>query len=383
MKSQYFVSLVAALLALLMITPAAAEPLKTRATLYYLMNNWKTEVPDVDQYDLNEGAFGLDAFVAPGDRFSLALNGRLSSSKYEVDGSAEEGKLSSLNDTRLVATYYTASGVASLSGIVNLPTGKTKLDDEEFSVAMAVADNTRKYVTRRYGQGLDLGVEGLVHPQSGNLTFHFGGGFMHKGKYQLREADTEKYKYGDEITGRAGLNVDADAIHFLVDGTYAFYLEDKFGDQKVYKAGPTIIVRSQVSYTQDHTAYAGIMLVNRSKAEVRNDAGEENLTEEASKSGRNEFLLYLGGGYLATEKLRVNGRLEFQNFSSNDYAENSVLYRPKSNYLGISGGASYALTEMLYGSGLLTLYTGSVDLGENDADLSGLGLLFALTYRVM
>ncbi len=376
------------LMALVLLTLAAAasaDGLRTRATLYFLLNNWQSEQTDGSKFDLDENAFGLDAFVAPSDRFSLDINGRLSSAKYDPQGEAalSEDKISSLNDTRLALTYTTAGGMASLTALANLPTGKTKLDEDEFLIASAIADNSRRFATRRFGQGLDLGVEGLAHPKAGNLTFHFGGGFLYKGKYQVRAEDAEKYKYGDEISARAGLDVDAEAIQFMLDGTMLFYLEDKYGDEKVFQSGPTAIVRSQIAYVRDHTVYGGFQFVGRSKAKIRNEANEEKLTDEASKSGRNELLIYLGGGYLVNEKLRVNGRLDFQNFSANDYEEASLLYRPKSNYIGIGGGASYALTEMLYGSGMLTYYTGSIDVPADEIDLSGLGLLLALTYRVM
>ncbi|MCC6962788.1 MAG: hypothetical protein IT585_06010 [candidate division Zixibacteria bacterium] len=374
-----------ALVLLTIVSAASAEVPRARATLYFLLNNWQNDYAGGSKFDLNENALGLDALLAPNDRFSFGLNGKLSSAKYDPKGEAtlSDDKISSLNDTRLALTYTTAGGMASLTALANLPTGKTKLDDTEFLIASAVADNSRRFATRRFGQGLDLGVEGLAHPQAGNLTFHFGGGFLYKGKYQVRAEDAEKYKYGDEISARAGLDVDAEAIQFMLDGTMLFYLEDKFGDEKVYQSGPTAIIRSQIAYVRDHSVYGGFQFVGRSKAKIRNQANEETLTDEASKSGRNELLIYLGGGYLVNEKLRVNGRLDFQNFSANDYEEGSLLYRPKSNYIGIGGGASYALTETLYGSGMLTYYTGSIDVPADKIDLSGLGLLLALTYRVM
>ncbi|MGB5105215.1 MAG: hypothetical protein WBP42_00715, partial [Candidatus Zixiibacteriota bacterium] len=162
----------------------AAGPQPSQATLYFLHNRWTAEPDGNGELKTSEGVFGLSALLSTSDRFSFQLDGTLANAKQEF-GNLDR-KISSLNDTRISGTFYSAKGLTSLTAYANLPTGKTKLDEEEYSVASALTDNSQKFLVRRFGQGLDIGAEGMVHPSAGNLTFHLGAGYLLKGKFQAR-----------------------------------------------------------------------------------------------------------------------------------------------------------------------------------------------------
>ncbi|MBK7091749.1 MAG: hypothetical protein IPH59_08515 [bacterium] len=375
------------LVVLLMVAQTAfAETKKSsQATVFYLLNSWKAEVDSEPVQTLKEVVFGLSAALQTSERFLFELDGTMANANLdpEVEG-AEDLSLSSLNDTRIAATFFSSAGLTSLTAMANLPTGKTKLDEEQYIIASSVADNSRKYLVRRFGQGLDLGAQGMVHPKAGNLAFHLGAGYMLKGKFQARENDTEKYKFGDEISAMAGFGYQKDKIAFMADGSYTMYMKDKVGDAEVFQAGAAMVIRGSVSYTDVVNFTTGVAVLTRGKGKVQDASAGSELVDEAERSGRNEFLWYGGVGYPVMEKLRVNGRLEYQNFSENDYGKDTPLYRPKSNYFGIGGGGSYAFTPNFFASTMVTLYSGKVDISDNyETDLSGLGLIFALTYRVM
>ena len=364
----------------------AESPQNSQATIFFLHNNWTAKASNQgNKLKTSEGVFGLSAVLARSDRFAFELDGTLANAKIDPDGS-ESLKLSSLNDTRVAGTFYSAKGLTSFTAFANLPTGKTKLDDEQYNVASVLADNSQKFLVRRFGQGLDIGAEGMLHPKAGNMTFHLGAGYLLKGKFQARKDDTEKYKFGDEISAMAGLGYQQDKIAFLLDGGFVVYMKDKVGDAEVFQAGTATTIRGSVSYTDKLSLVTGVALLMRGKGKVQGSASSSDLVDEAERSGRNEFLWFGGVGYPVNEKLKLNGRIEFQNFSENDYADDTPLYKPKSNYIGIGGGGSYALTPNFFASTMVTLYTGKIDGPANtsmDADLSGLGLVLALTYRAM
>ena len=373
------------IVALLLAPIAIAEnPQSSQATVYFLQNNWTAKSLAGGKHKLSEGVFGLSALLTQSDRFAFQLDGTLANAKQDLGDT--ENKLSSLNDTRVAGTFYSAKGLTSLTAYANLPTGKTKLDEEQYEVASSLADNSQKFLVRRFGQGLDIGAEGMVHPAAGNLKFHLGAGYLLKGKFQARDTDTEKYKFGDEISAKAGLGYQQDKIAFMVDGGFTVYMKDKIGDVEVFQAGAATTVRTSISYTDRFSLMTGVGVLMRGKGKVQGASSGNELVDEAERSGRNEFLWYGGVGYPINEKLRVNGRLEFQNFSANDYEEDDPSYRPKSNYFGFGGGGSYALTPNFFASTMLTVYTGKINGPQDtwlDADLSGLGFVFALTYRVM
>lgn len=363
----------------------AETPRSSQATIFYLLNSWKTKYDTGGEHKLKEGVFGLSAALQTSDRFLFELDGTLANATLEPDvEGVDDLTLSSVNDTRIAATFFSKAGLTSFTAMANLPTGKTKLDEEQYLIASSVADNSRKYLVRRFGQGLDIGAQGMVHPKAGNLAFHLGAGYMLKGKFQAREDDAEKYKFGDEISAMAGFGYQQDKIAFMADGSYTMYMKDKVGDVEVFQAGAAMLLRSSISYIDRMTLTTGIAVLTRGKGKVQDASAGSELVDEAERSGRNEFLWHGGIGYPIAEKVRLNGRLEYQNFSANDYGEDTPLYRPKSNYFGIGGGGSYAFTSNFFASTMVTLYSGKVDLSDNfETDLSGLGLVFALTYKAM
>ncbi len=203
----------------------AETPRSSQATIFYLLNSWKTKDELSGEHKLKEGVFGLSAALQTSDRFLFELDGTLANAKLEADGLVDDLKLSSMNDTRIAATFFSKAGLTSFTAMANLPTGKTKLDEEQYTVAYSVADNSRKFLVRRFGQGLDIGAQGVVHPKAGNLSFHLGAGYMLKGKFQARKDDTEKYKFGDEISAVAGLGFQKDKIAFMADGSFTIVHE--------------------------------------------------------------------------------------------------------------------------------------------------------------
>lgn len=263
-----------------------------------------------------------------------------------------------------------------------MPTGKTKLTTGEYAAAAVLADNGRKYLVRRVGQGLDIGIEGMSHPQVGDATLLFGGSYLHKGKFRVREIDSLDYKYGDEISGTVGFNYDASPIRGGSSGTVIYYFRDKLGDQEVYQAGLTQYYQASIAYSRDFEVYGGLNLLLRGKAKRR--TGEKEFTEEQTKSSRNEVQFYAGGNIPVTERFTAAGQIDYLSISESDYDPGSALYRPSSSYFGIGGGGSIQLTEILYLSGMITLYTGSADSKSAlipDSDLSGFSFLLAFTVR--
>ena len=349
----------------------------TRFSLYYMINSWKTDYKQpIGEDKLNQGVFGLSLAFAPNDKFRLDLNGALTNTKYTAPDDAQF-KLSSVNDTKLRATYFVADGKGSASLYVNLPTGKKELTPEEYGITTAISDISRKFLTRRYGQGLDIGTDWYALPRFGKATLQVGGGYLYHGKYQILKADTRKYKYGDQISGKVGVMVDNKPFGGSIAFTARYYLKDKFDDKEIFQAGVTSGFNLQVTYSDMCNVRAGISTLSRAKAKVRS-SGEETISDEALKSGRNEALFYLDGSYPFTEKVNGLGRIEYLSVSANEYTKTDLLFRPKSHYVGLSGGAGYAFTETLSGSLMASYYTGKID---EDFGLSGFGLALVVTFR--
>lgn len=349
----------------------------SHASLFYVYNTWTESLPDDTEFKLGEGVFGLKLHQLLGENVVFDLWGSFASAKYSDDAD-QDASLSSINDTRAALTLFLDDRNWSLAAITNLPTGKKELSPEEFLATAGLADNSRRYVVRRFGEGLDLGGELLYRPHTETMELQLGGGYLHKGKFQVLESDDAKYKFGDEFHGTAAIVTTGDPVSVRGGVTYKMYLKDQFGDIDVFQAGPSLIVDGRLAYNNGIQGIAGIAVVSRGKGEVPEGASGEDFVEETEKSGRNEVAFDAGVVIPAGERLGILGRLEHLSVSANDYEDSDPRFRPKGSFTGFGGGASYQFSLYVSGSLLATYYTGSA--GE-DNDLSGLGITTVITLR--
>jgi hypothetical protein len=328
--------------------------------------------------------FGLDATGVVSDRFHVDLSGTManSTSRLEFDNSANNLKqsLSSLNDTRVRFTYTFGEGKGAGSVFFNLPTGKRELTADEYGLTTQLADVSRKFLVRRYGQGLDIGVDWFVLPKWGSFGLSAGGGYLYHGKYRPLKLDTlesKEYKYGDEIFGSLGFSLNSRPIGGSFGITVKYYTKDKYDNKETFQAGVATTFSGAVTYSEGFDLTLGTSVLMRGKAKIRSSGGQV-LSDEALKSGRNQILAYVNGRFPASDKLRVLGRLELEHVSANDYARESLEFLPKSHYVGFGGGVAYALTDAFSASSMISYYTGKID---SDYGLTGLGLALVLTYQ--
>lgn len=359
---------------------------QNRLSIYYAYQNWKLDLPAIEGLSPNDqkvgqGVLGLNATGVVSSQFHVDLSGTMANttSRLEYDNSADDVKqsLSSLNDTRLRITYAFGEGKGAGSLTFNLPTGKRELTADEYGLTSEIADISRKFMVRRYGQGLDIGIDWFALPKWGNLGLNVGGGYIYRGKYRPLATDKREYKYGDEIFGMLGLNLDSRPVGGSLGVTVRYYTKDKFDDQEIFHAGAATIINGALTYSEAFDLTLGMSMLMRGKAKIRSSE-DKVFSDEKETSGRNRILINATGSFPATEKLRILGRLEFANLSANDYAKESIQFLPKSHYIGFGGGVGYALTEAFSASSMISYYTGKID---SEYGLTGLGAIFVLTFQ--
>lgn len=343
-------------------------------TLFFAYNNWKEAITGGDT-SLYESSIGLSISqrIQPGA--TIDIWSAYTSAGYSVSG-GNDTSLSSLNDTRVKGTYYFPDQPFGIAVLANLPTGKRSLTDEQYIVAAGVADNSRKYLVRRFGQGLDLGGELFFSPELENARVLIGAGFLYKGSYQIRASDAAKYKFGDEIYGRAEAGVTIDRVDLSASGTFKTYTKDEYDDQAVYQSGNAIIASARIGYKGAVNASLAAGTVMRGKARIPN--GGVELTEESLNSSRDELFVEARASIPAGERLRLLGQGELRRISENGYAISSPAFRPKSDYTGVGAGVNYQITLPVSAGVVATYYTGTVD---DSHDLTGLGVTAALVIR--
>jgi len=151
-------------------------------------------------------------------------------------------KLQGITDTRLGFSYVVPGDRVWINGGASLPTGITKLTQNELSVATILSESAFDYRVPVFGQGTNANL-GLAYAYAAQrrLIFGFGTSYVYKGEYQPASITgfSDKYDPGDEISVNAGLDymTFSKTERISLDFTATNYLPDKLNGQNFIQSG--------------------------------------------------------------------------------------------------------------------------------------------------
>jgi hypothetical protein len=213
-----------------------------------------------------------------------------------------------ISDVKLKGFYHVASDQLLLSAGVNLPTGITKLSDEQVRAASAVAPNVYGFRQKRYGEGfdLDLGVSAGKH-LSPDWTLGGGVSFLHKGAYDL-DLST-RYDPGSEIAFTVGADFAGGRATAATDLVYRLFTSDQTNGQKSFDEGGQLElnVRSSVRgerFGLDVSARDVVKSSNTILAPL--PAGTDDRVDNG-----NNFWLWVTPSYQPSEVVALKGLFEY------------------------------------------------------------------------
>jgi len=155
----------------------------------------------------------------------------------------------------------------TLDGGLNIPSGKTKLNPEEFAITQMISQEIFGLRTSNFGQGLNafLGFTWL-HPLSDNFVIGAGVSYQLKSEYQPLASVEEKYNPSNEISFTAGLDIKLSETQTVSgDFTGIFYGSDKIDGEEVFSSGNRLVFNAR--YRQFFTFdYLTINLLYRNVA---------------------------------------------------------------------------------------------------------------------
>lgn len=158
-------------------------------------------------------------------------------------------KINGTSDTWIQGSYLHPNKTLLLNFGLGVPTGKTRLNNEEFELGQILSQNFFRFSLPVYGQGLcaRAGAAGAF-PLGEKAVLGVGGQYLMRGRYNpveyryefdgiVKTAD-DPYEPGDEATAQVGLDVRLDD-HFklMADAEYTFYQKDMLGDKEIFQAG--------------------------------------------------------------------------------------------------------------------------------------------------
>ena len=164
------------------------------------------------------------------------------SSKYaSVQGDVND--LSGLSDIQLLAKHTLPKINLSLNGGINIPSGKTKLNQEEFLTSQVISRDLFNLKTPGFGQGTNIFFGATwFNALSDNFVIGTGLSYQIKGEYQPLKENPAKYKPSNEISATAGFDMKINQTSTLTgDITGIFYGTDELDGEKIFSSGARII----------------------------------------------------------------------------------------------------------------------------------------------
>lgn len=195
--------------------------------------DWKI----IGNRDFSELSNILSVYYTPVRNTDVILNTKYASIVGDVND------LNGFSDMQLLARHTLEKDNLSFNGGINIPSGKTKLNFEEFLTSQVISTDLFNLKTPGFGQGLNVFFGATwLKPLSDNFVMGLGVSYQIKGEYQPLKAIPLKYNPSNEISATAGFDLKLNETSTLTgDLTGIFYGTDEISGVEVFSSGARII----------------------------------------------------------------------------------------------------------------------------------------------
>lgn len=190
--------------------------------------------------------------------------------------------LSGFSDVKLGGHYLMKNDKYLLTFGLNLPTGKSALNMEEYAVANVIALPVFNFRVPTYGQGLDLQLGISTARDMGGYVLGYGINYLHKGGFEPFQDVDATYTPGDEISFTVGadreeITLFGKEMRLTGDLLYSIYFTDSWAGENVFKSGNRLFI--QVMSVFKHGPY-DIVLLLRERIKSKNKSGAGDIFED-------------------------------------------------------------------------------------------------------
>jgi hypothetical protein len=168
-----------------------------------------------------------------------------------ISSSADENDLSGVGDTKIRAVAMLADDTIMLNAGMNLPSGKSDMDEENINASGLLLDKALGFKYSRLGEGLDVNLACGYAKTYEPIVVGIGAGYLLKGKYSHLEDEDFKYKPGNQLNLTGGFDVQLNPVLLRSDVTYTIYQSDTEDDAEVIKEGTRLSISETVFLPMD------------------------------------------------------------------------------------------------------------------------------------
>ena len=261
-----------------------------------------------------------------------------------------ERTIATLTDTLLAVAYTLPLPKLPLQlGVtLNLPTGKTRLDEQE-AQALAGKDNNVLEVSS-FGEGFNVGFSLGTAKKFGNVTVGVNGAYTVKGKYTPRSQDpADELDPGDQLLTAAMVQWQVlPAITVGGGVTYVYLTADQVNGQESSQAGSSVTLKTNFQARPVKPLGLTLTLLYQIPQKSQELAGETLRTEADNSKGT----LFAGifeatYAYSKTLLLQVVGGVRYYAESPRQDSGSGQPYAGKRLRYSFGPGVTYAVNKQL------------------------------------
>lgn len=179
---------------------------------------------------LQQLVFPISISVPIGERISFDLRTFQTNNQYGND------ELTGFSDIKFRGKCLLLDNRLLISTGINLPTGKNKLNQQEFIISSITAMPFLKMAVPHLGSGFDLNFSLAAAEKFSFITMGFGIGFQHKGNFEPFSTTPVQYDPGDEFYLELGFET-GQQHKLMFDVIFTQFKRDLYDNEEIFKSG--------------------------------------------------------------------------------------------------------------------------------------------------
>jgi hypothetical protein len=173
----------------------------------------------------------------------------------EAAGQAK-ATISGPTDAQLRGAYQIVPDVVVLTVAANLPTGKTKLTEDELLAAGVAASELIPFPVSSFGSGANVTTGLAVAVPLGGWAVGAGGSYRVTAGYTPLALIDSSYKPGGELRLRLGADRLVGQGRVALGFTFSSFAEDEFGGSRLFQPGKRYISQGSWSFPVGNLGFA-------------------------------------------------------------------------------------------------------------------------------
>ena len=330
-----------------------------------------------------DNASNLDSFteVAFPIAYSLPLSRRLSllvvttpftSRISRVSG--QDTNFDHLSDTFVRGSYIIGEELALLTVGVHIPTGETKLNDDELAIAGIAANRPLDNPVTTFGTGFNLTLSLAIAREVGSWVTGLGFGYLLRQEYDiLVNKQARKLLPGNEFNITLGFErkfeVPEGAAKFTANFVYTNNSEDDLAGQPFFEAGDKFIVQGQ--FIIPIGIFDPVIFSATNRLRLDNTINKEALIDNGNEF---DFRATLFHPLTDTFSLKYIVKLTLYGNTASD-SEGALIY-------GLGLGTRFNILNRVAFDPTVIFSKGNINTGpDSDIDITGLEFSGGLSFR--